>query len=128
MMKRTIFLGLLAMAGSVPAIAAEALPDLAAARAKLTPQHQVLLQCSAAFAVNSRNVAQGKADPALPASLPERGKEYFIRTGAQLMDDAGLTREEIAALLKEQVVRLSDPAALAVTMPGCIASLEASGL
>lgn len=128
MMNRTLFLGLLLLAGAAPAAAAQATPDLDQARAKLSPEHRMLLRCSAAFAVNLQRVAEGTADAALPTSLPERGREYFVRAGAQLMDEAGLTREEIAALLKEEAARLAEPVALAVAMPGCVASLEASGL
>ena len=127
MMNRTLFLGLLLLAGAAPA-AAEATPPLEQARARLTPEHRMLLRCSAAIAVNLQRVAEGTADATLPTSLPERGREYFVRAGAQLMDEAGLTREEIAALLKEEAARLAEPVALAAAMPGCVASLEASGL
>ncbi|MFA7596020.1 MAG: hypothetical protein WCY92_06655 [Novosphingobium sp.] len=128
MTNRILFLGLLLFAGAAPAAAAEATPPLEQARARLTPEHRILLRCSAAFAVNSQQIAQGSADPALPPSLAERGKEYFVRAGAQLMDEAGVAREEIAALLKEEAARLAEPVALAAAMPGCVASLEASGL
>ncbi len=128
MMNRILFLGLLLFAGTAPAAAAGATPHLDQARARLTPEHRMLLRCSAAFAVNSQRIAEGTADPALPPSLPERGREYFVRAGAQLMDEAGLLREEIAALLKEEAARLAEPVALAAALPGCVASLEASGL
>lgn len=124
MIIRTILLGMAALAVAGPSGAGE--PP--APRAPLSAEHRTLLRCSAAFAVASHRAARGgEARGSIP-SLGERGREYFVRAGAELIDHSGVTREELAVLLKEQARQLSDPDELAAAMPGCIASLEASGL
>jgi hypothetical protein len=128
MITRTLLLGLLLCAGTAPAMAIESQSALVAARAKLSRDQGVLVRCSAAFALHARLAAEGKADPALPASLAGRGKEYFVRAGAQLIDEAGLSREEVTLLMEDEISHLADPVVLAATLPGCIRSLEASGL
>lgn len=47
---------------------------------------------------------------------------------AALMDQAGLGREAVAALLKAEVGELAEGDALAKAMPPCLVSLETSGL
>ena len=47
---------------------------------------------------------------------------------AALMDQTGLGREAIAALLKAEVGALAEGEALAKAMPPCLVSLETSGL
>ena len=93
----------------------------------LSPDHQFKLRCAAAFA----RVAEGQAggDPVAKAypALAERGREYFVRAGAEAID-AGLTREQLAQHLQAASRDLADPVALDAAMPPCLASLEASGL
>jgi hypothetical protein len=68
--------------------------------------------------------------------LRTRGKEYFVRASARLMDELQLNREQIAAKLKEQVETLQrgsmearDPKAYVNgVMQPCLVALDASGL
>ena len=77
-------------------------------------------------------VESAKAYPA----LGERGREYFVRAGARLIDELGLTDEQVRALVGQEVQSLqtqsaaaSDPAAFVDSiMQPCLVSLEASGL
>ena len=72
---------------------------------------------------------------AYPA-LGERGREYFVRASARLMDDLALTREQVEASLRAEVEGLqkasaetADPAAgIDSVMRPCLSALEASGL
>ncbi len=128
MVIRTVLLGIAALGVSVPSLASEEPAVPGAARLPLTAEHRTLLRCSAAFAVASHRTPKGENVAGATPSLTERGREYFVRAGAELIDHSGLTREALVALLEEQARQLSDPDELAAAMPGCIASLEASGL
>lgn len=103
---------------AVPAPAAE----------PLDPGQRFTLHCAAAFARVAAGQAQG--DPALAAYPPlaERGREYFVRAGAEAMDAAGLTREELQTHLQAEMAALAEPGALEQVMPLCLKSLEESGL
>ncbi|WP_374408752.1 hypothetical protein [Pelagerythrobacter sp.] len=125
-MKRSALPVLLALAALVPAAHAQTAPDGAAAEP--TVQQKTALRCSVAFAL----VAQGQArgDPAMAEWPPlgERGREFFVRSSAQMMDETGMTREEVAALLANEITALGEPGALAEVMPPCLLLLDASGL
>lgn len=100
----------------------------------LSLEQQTLLRCSAAFGIVAAEQARG-IDSGYPP-LGERGREYFVRASARLMDELGLTREQVAAMLKAEVGRLQglslaaeDPAATVdAIMQPCLISLAASGL
>lgn len=95
---------------------------------QLSPRHATLLRCSAAFALVAQRQAAG--DPAVlvwPA-MAERGQEYFVRAGAEIMDGAGLGRERLGELIRAEATTLAAPDALGAAMPDCLASLDASGL
>jgi hypothetical protein len=112
------------------ALFAAALPAAAqpAAAPALTLEQRTMLRCSATFAlVANRRQAGEKEALALPDVGP-RGREYFVRAMASLMDAARLDREAIAALLAGEAQELSDSRTLYQAMPPCLAALEASGL
>ena len=95
-----------------------------------------MLRCSAAFALvageQSRGVARALAYP----PLAERGKEFFVRAGAQVMKQRQTSYEEVEAAMWAEVERLQTDAAKAAdptrflddVMQPCLAALEASGL
>src|SRR5690606_22965575 len=95
-----------------------------------------LLRCSAAFAIIASEQARGDESALNYPPMGERGKEYFVRSSARLMDELGLTRENLQAMLTSEVVRLREPsgdtdrpgAMIDVVMQPCLLSLEASGL
>ena len=118
------------------AVALLAAPACAADAPKLTLEQKTMLRCSAAFAIianeQSRGIESAKAYP----PLAERGKEYFVRTGARLIADHQLTHEQIDALYRSEIKHLQDESATArdpqkfvvSLMQPCLLSLDASGL
>ena len=86
------------------------------------------IRCSAAFALIAQRQAQG--DPAAleyPA-LAVRGQEFFVRSNAQLMDDAGLDRAAIGALMRTEAEMIVNDGTLYDLMQPCLLMLDASGL
>ncbi|MEL7690857.1 hypothetical protein [Citromicrobium bathyomarinum] len=94
----------------------------------LNAAQQGALRCSAAFALVAEKQKQG--DPAALEYPPlgERGREFFVRSGAQLMDQAGMTRETLAAHLRREVDAIRADGSLEQIMPPCLLLLDASGL
>jgi len=99
-------------------------------------EQRMQLRCSAAFAIVANEQQRGIASARAYPPLGERGKEYFVRAGARLIDELGLSREQLQALLKTEVEALQarameagDPAAFVDSvMQPCLTALEASGL
>lgn len=96
--------------------------------AQLAPAQQGALRCSAAFALVAERQRQGEEAALAYPPLGERGREFFVQAGARLMDEAGLTRETIAARMREQADTILAEGSLDAIMPPCLLLLEASGL
>ena len=96
--------------------------------APLSQENRALLRCAAAFAL----VAQGQVvgDPQAKAwpDLSERGREFFVRSMAQLMDETGRDRAGIAALVNAEAQALTTSGDLHKVMPSCLLMLEAAQL
>ena len=92
----------------------------------LTLQQSTALKCSAAFALGAAMQARGEG--AEWPALAQRGREFFVQVSAQVMDETGRTREQVAAELTGQAKALGEPGALAAAMPPCLLLLDASGL
>ena len=113
-----------------------AVPAAAQAPLALTPAQTMLLRCSAAFAIVAGDQARGDPTASAYPPLRERGREYFVRASAQLMDELGLTREQLAARMNAEAAAqqrakasATDPRAYTDgVMQPCLAGLEASGL
>jgi hypothetical protein len=113
---------------SVPAGAQEPPP--------YTLEQRMLLRCSAVFAIVAAEQRRGVAAALAYPALGERGREYFVRSSAQLMDDLRLTREQVEASLRAEVEGLHKASAEAPEPAGyidgvmrpCLSALEASGL
>jgi len=100
-----------------------------AAAPALTLEQRTMLRCSAAFALVANRQRAGEPDALAFPDVGERGREYFVRAMASLMDTAGLGREAIAALVAGEAQDLAaDSRTLYRAMPSCLLSLEASGL
>lgn len=117
----TIRFALAALALAAPAAAQDA-----AAPAPLSLEQRTAMRCSAAFAVGA--VLQSRGQHADWPPLATRGREYFVRVSAQLMDQTGRTREQVAEELTAQAQELRNPAALAAAIPPCLLLLDASGM
>ena len=109
-------------------VAGTADPVEAGTPAPLNAAQQGALRCSAAFALVAER--QGKGDPAALEYPPmgERGREFFVRSGAQLMDQAGLTRATIEERLRAEAGAILADGSLDEIMPPCLLLLDASGL
>jgi hypothetical protein len=103
---------------------------------KLSLEQAMRVRCSAAFAIVAGDQARGvEAAKAWPP-LGDRGREFFVRASAGLMDDLGLTREQVQALIEAEVARLQDDAVRSDDPAGhfddvmqpCLLALDASGL
>jgi len=99
------------------------------ATAPMTLEQQMLLRCSAAFALSAGEQQRGAPGAQAFPALGERGREFFVRSAARLMDELKLTREQVEGRLREEARTLAAaPARLAEVMPPCLSALEASGL
>jgi hypothetical protein len=92
----------------------------------LTIQQSTALKCSAAFALGAAMQARGEGREW--GVLMPRGREFMVRTSAQIMDDTGRTCDQVAAELTAQARLLVEPGTLAATMPPCLLLLDASKL
>jgi hypothetical protein len=120
----------LVMIRSAIAIALLAAPTVAAAQAPApTPQlsldQRMLLRCSAAFAMVVNGQENGNAEALRYPDLAQRGREFFVRASAQVMDEAGLDRAQIAAALSAEAQDLWDSGTLDQVMPVCLGLLPA---
>ncbi|MFB0612792.1 hypothetical protein [Aurantiacibacter poecillastricola] len=109
------------------AVAALLAPSLAAAQAmpQLSLDQRMLLRCSAAFALVAEGQANGNEEAQRFPDMNERGREFFVRASAQVMDEAGLDREQIAAALSAEAQDIWDKGTLGEVMPVCLAMLPA---
>lgn len=94
----------------------------------LTLEQQTAVRCSAAFALVANGQANGDSQALRYPALAERGREYMVRSSARLMDEAGISREQVAALLQAEAQALREEGRLDSIMQPCLAVLEASGL
>jgi hypothetical protein len=118
----------------MPALLLAALPAPLAAQNGLVDL-STALRCSAAFgliaAEQQRGIASALKDY---PPLSQRGREFFVQTGARLMDEQKLTREQVQArfkaevdLLQAEVIAAPDPAAkVRSIMVPCLALLDAT--
>lgn len=94
----------------------------------LTIEQRTALRCSVAFALVAEGQARGDAAMTAYPAIGERGREFFVRTSARIMDETGLSREAVAGLLGAEVESLREEEALDRVMPPCMLLLDASGL
>lgn len=110
-----------------PALLALALLTAPAASFAQTPplslEHRMLLRCSAAFALVAGRQAGGEADALAFPAIGPRGREYFVRASARVMDEAGLDRTAVALALEAEAHDLVANGTLAQVMPVCLTLL-----
>ena len=120
-MNRLLFL-LAAAALAGPAAAQVAPPQ------RLTVEHRMLLRCSAAFALVAARQDAGDAEALAYPPLKERGREFFVRASAKVMDEARLDRAALAEAMRREAEAVVDEDALGRIMPPCLDALAAAGL
>lgn len=128
-MTHILFTAALLLAMQGPAETTPPQPQVAPAElAKLTPASQIALRCSAAFALVSYGQEHGN-DAALNwPNIDPRGREYFVRVMAQIMDQTGLDRDSVSRLASYEAQQLLDQGQIDAIMPQCLALLEQSGV
>ncbi len=94
----------------------------------LDVSQQGALRCSAAFALIAERQKQGDSAALEYPLLAARGREFFVRSNAQLMDEAGLDRAAIEARLRAEADAIVAEGSLDEIMPPCLLLLDASGL
>lgn len=94
----------------------------------LTLQQQTSLRCAAAFALVHRDRNAGTASYPDYPDMEVRGKEFFVRAGAQLIDETGIDRVQFESMILAEMEALSGEQRLAEIMPGCLLLLDASGI
>jgi hypothetical protein len=120
----------------VPALLLSALPAAAQAPAalpKLNLAQETSLRCSAAFGLIAYDQKRGAPGANDFPPLGERGREFFVRTTARLMDETGASRDTVQALLKVRVNELQSGAIAAAnpaefvgrTVRACLPLLDA---
>ncbi len=111
------------------ALALQAAPeDPSSPTPVLSQESRALLRCAAAFAIVSRRQANGDPIALRWPALEERGREFFVRSLAQLMDETGLNRDGIARLAGAEAKALQDSDEADRLMPVCLVMLESSGI
>ena len=96
--------------------------------AKMTQEQAAMLRCSAAFALVSYGQANGDEAARTWPVIDPRGREFFVRSLAKIIDDTGLTRDQVSQLAEAEAQRLIDENQLDSVMPGCLLMLDASGV
>lgn len=114
-------------------VVAPALPQSVAAQQTasqkpLSLEHRTLLRCSAAFAMVGHGQSIGNQDALQWPALEKRGKEFFVRALAKLIDETGRSRSEISQLVEAEAQQLWDTGTVNDVMPGCLLMLETSDL
>lgn len=86
------------------------------------------LRCAAAFAIIAHWQGADDAEALEWPLLAERGRKFFVRVSAQLIDRTGMDRQTLAALMQREATGFSDRDAIDRIMPSCLLLLEASGI
>ncbi len=113
---------------ALPVSAQEPAPDTAAVPATapvpLSLEQRMLLRCSAAFALVANRQQSGEQWALAFPPLATRGREFFVQSGALLLDEAGLDPAALNALLQREAEGLVAANQLAQMMPVCLPLLE----
>lgn len=110
-------------------LAAQSPPPL---EPQLSLEQQASLRCAVAFAIVAADQARGVADASAYPPLAARGKEFFVRTAARLIDETGTSRAQVqellqreAAAVRQDLMQAKDPrAALGRLMQPCLGLLD----
>lgn len=117
-MKRTT----LAAAAAFAMLAA---PALAAPPRPLTETEHTGLRCAAAFAMGAGAQARGEPWAKAYPPMATRGREFFVRLAAQIMDDSGLDEPGLKAAAQAEAAALRRSGKVGAIMPFCLRVLDA---
>lgn len=118
---------------AAPAVAQESAPPPAFDEApmagpELDLQQTMAMRCSIAFALVADWQAAGEAAGEAYPPIEDRGREYFVRTMARLMDETGMDRDQLRVVLDREVGEVQAGGMTDEIMPACLVALDASGL
>lgn len=85
---------------------------------------RLLLRCSATFALVADRQQRGEAWARAFPPMAERGREFFVRASAQVMDETGLDRAAVGRLLAAEAEQLVAYDQIAAMMPVCLPYLD----
>lgn len=94
----------------------------------LSLEQTTALRCAVAFALTAEGQVRGDAAATALPPLAERGREYFVRVSARLMDDPGLSREQVSAAAHEQARTLVTSGETPQVARACLPLLDVAGL
>ncbi len=117
---------LLAQAG--PGAALTPIADEVSSAADLSSENRAIVRCSAAFSLIAYGQESGNADAQKWPAMSERGREFFVRALAGLMDETGLNRDGVSELVANEAQALINNGNLNDVMPACLLMLETSGV
>ena len=95
---------------------------------QLTAQQSATLRCSAAFAIVAQGQGEGVEAALAYPPMNKRGREFFVRSTARLMDELSLDRTALQELAAKEARDLQNEGAVDEVMPACLMMLDASGL
>lgn len=122
-MRRALLLTALLLAAP---LAAQEEP--AAAPPRLTLEQRMLLRCSATFAIVANRQQAGEGWAMAYPPLDQRGREFFVRAGAQVMDEALIDSMTLDQVLSSEAQDIAANGQIPALMPICLDLLEQSGL
>lgn len=108
-------------------LALQAAPATTATPA-LSLDQRTALRCAVAFALTAEAQARGDAAATALPPMAERGREYFVRVSAKLMDDLGLTREQISAVARTEAMALVKAGEAPQVARACLPLVDAAGI
>lgn len=111
---------LLAAQSAAPPITLQPIP--------LPIEQQSAVRCSTAIAMAAEQQRAGQASGKDWPDLTMRGREFFVRSLAKLMDEAKLTRPMMALHVQREAEQLKQPGRLDEVMPACLMLLNSSGV
>lgn len=94
----------------------------------LSLEQNTALRCAAAFALTAEAQARGDAAATALPPLAGRGREYFVRVSARLMDELELDRPRLSSLLHNHASALIEGKDATVVARACLPMLDAAGL
>ncbi|TIX49517.1 hypothetical protein [Alteraurantiacibacter aquimixticola] len=95
---------------------------------ELSLEQRMLLRCSATFAMVAHGQETGNAEALQYPPLAESGREFFVQASARVMDETGLSIEELTVVLQREAQDLVDKQQVEAMMPVCLPLLPQSGL
>lgn len=95
---------------------------------RLSLEQRMLLRCAASFALVANRQQAGEQWALAYPPLDERGRAFFVRSGARVMDEAALDTAALDRILAGEAQDIVANDQIPALMPICLDLLEQSGL